>query len=82
MNHPMLVAALAADHRRHCPCGAVTQRPSSLCRKCRAATTWPRETVRMSCRTNPSRTRDRTAKARFFTWIASLLQNISKGAEN
>ena len=82
MNHPMLVAALTADRRRQCPCGAVTQRPGSLCRKCRAATTWRRETVRMRCRTNPSWTRDRTARARLLTWMASLLQSISKGAEN
>ena len=82
MNHPMLVAALAAGRRHQCPCGAVTQRPSSLCRKCRAAATWRRETVWMSCRTNPSWTRDGTARVRLLAWMASLGHNISKGAEN
>jgi hypothetical protein len=82
MNHPMLVAVLAADRRHQCPCGAVTQQPSSLCRKCQIATTWRRETVRMSCQTNPSWIRGRTTGARFLRWMASLLQSTSKGAEN
>ena len=82
MSHPILVAALAADRHRQCPCGAVTQQLSGLCRKCRASTAWRRETVRMKCRRNPSWTRDRAARARFLTWMASLLQSISKGAEN
>jgi hypothetical protein len=83
MNNPMLVAALAADRRYQYPCGAVTQRPSSLCRRqCRGAATWRRETARMSCWTNPGLTRGRTARTRFLVWMASLLQGISKEAGN
>jgi hypothetical protein len=33
--HPILVAALAEDRHRRCPCGVVTQRPYRLCRGCR-----------------------------------------------
>ena len=67
MNHPMLVAALATDHRR----------------QCRTTTTWRRETVQMTgCRANPSWTRDRTAGTRLLSWMASLLHVTSKGAEN
>ena len=83
MNHPMLVAALATDHRRQYPCGAVAQQQGSLCRQCQATTTWRRETVQMmSCRANPSWTRDRTAGTRLLSWMASLLHVTSKGAEN
>jgi hypothetical protein len=83
MNHPMLVAALATDHCRQCPCGAATQQQGSLCRRCQATTTWRRETVQMmSRRAKPSWTRGRTAWARLLAWMASLLHNISKGAEN
>src|SRR5690349_6357079 len=83
MNHPMLVAALAIDHRRQCPYGAVTQQQGCLCHQCRATTTWRREPVQMtSCRANPSWTRDRTAGTRLLSWMASLLHVTSKGAEN
>jgi hypothetical protein len=33
--HPILVAALAEDRRRRCPCGAVTQQSYRPCRSCR-----------------------------------------------
>ena len=33
--HPILVAALAEDQHRRCPCGSVTQQPYRLCRSCR-----------------------------------------------
>jgi hypothetical protein len=32
--HPILVAALAEDEHRRCPCGAVAQLPYRLCRGC------------------------------------------------
>ena len=41
--HPDLLAALADDRRRQCPCGAVTEQPHHLCRKCRARIVWRRK---------------------------------------
>jgi hypothetical protein len=40
--HPNLIAALADDHRRSCPCGAVTGQPRQPCRHCLARQTWRR----------------------------------------
>ena len=54
MNHPILVAALAEDRRRRCPCGAVAQQPYGLCRGCRAAAVWRHETARSSRRAAPT----------------------------
>jgi hypothetical protein len=82
MSHPILVTPLAEDRRRWCPCGAVTQQPCGLCRECRVAAAWRRETVRTSRRTGPGWTRTGTTRARLTTWITSLLQIISKEAEN
>ena len=45
MNHPILVAALAEDRRRRCPCGAVAQQPYGLCRECQAVAVWRRKTA-------------------------------------
>jgi hypothetical protein len=36
MNHPRLIAALADDRHRQCPCGALAERPDRLCPKCHA----------------------------------------------
>jgi hypothetical protein len=41
--HLGITAALAADRRRRCPCGAVTERPGTLCRKCQARMAWRRK---------------------------------------
>ena len=82
MNHPILVAALAEDRRRQCPCGAVAQQPYGLCRECRAVAVWRHETARTSRRAASRWTRAGTAKARLLAWVASLLQIIGKGAES
>ena len=82
MNHPILVAALAEDRRRQCPCGAVTQEPNDMCRGCRAAAVSRHETARSNRRTASHWTPARLAKARLFGWAASLLQIIGKGAES
>ena len=82
MNHPILIAALAEDRRRRCPCGAVAQQPYGLCRECQAVAVWRRETARTSRRATPNWTHAGTAKARLFARVASLLQIISKGAES
>ena len=81
MNHPILVAALAEDRRHQCPCGAVAQQPYVLCRECKAVAVWRYKTARTRHRIAPTRTSARTAKARLFARVASLLQIISKGAE-
>ena len=82
MNHPILVAALAEDRRRRCPCGAVAQQPYGLCRECQAVAAWRRETARTRRRAAPTWTHAGTVKARLFARVASLLQIISKGAES
>jgi len=50
MDHPRLIAALADDQRRQCPCGAVTEQLDRLCRKCHARMAWRRKTTRTSRR--------------------------------
>jgi hypothetical protein len=44
--HPDPTAALAAEERRHCPCGAVAESAYGLCRKCHARTAWHRKVTR------------------------------------
>ena len=82
MNHPILVAAIAEDRRRRCPCGAVAQQPYGLCRECQAVAAWRRETERARRRDAPNWTRAGTLKARLLARVASLLQIIGKGAES
>lgn len=74
MHHPYLLAALAEDRRRLCPCGAVAERPGALCRKCSARIAWRRKTTWTSRRT----TRRRPVRERCL----SLLRGIAKGAED
>ncbi len=80
--HPILIATLAEDRRRRCPCEAVAQRPYGLCHECQAVAVWRCETARMRRRAAPTWTRAGTVKARLFARVASLLQIISKGAES
>lgn len=82
MSHPFLVAALAEDRYRRCPCGAVDQLPRDPCRKCRAAAAWRRESVRASRRSATGHSRAGFTRARLLASITPLLQIISKGAEN
>jgi hypothetical protein len=46
MQHPDLLAALAKDRIRQCPCGAIAERQHGLCRKCQARNAWRRKTTR------------------------------------
>ena len=82
MNHPILIAALVEDWRRRCPCGAVARQPCGLCRECRIAAIVRCETEQSSRRATPRLTHAGIGKARLFARVASLLQIISKGAEN
>lgn len=45
MHNPYLLAALAEDRRRQCPCGAMAERSFGLCRKCQARGAWRRRTT-------------------------------------
>jgi len=82
MNHQILVAALAEDRCRRCPCGAVAQQPHSLCRECQAVTVWRRETKRTRRRSAPNWIRTGTLKARLLARVALLLQFIGKRVES
>jgi hypothetical protein len=77
--HPILVAALAEDQHRRCPCGAVTQQPCRLCRSCR------RQRLEMQdYATTPSRHLPLARlfrNARPFARVLSLLRSISKGCQ-
>ena len=81
MSHPILVAALAEDRRRRCPCGATAQQRYGLCHECRAVAVWRRETEQTRRHGAPDWTRAGTLKARLLAQVASLFQIISKGAE-
>jgi hypothetical protein len=81
--HPDLLAALADDRRRRCPCGAVTEHSYSLCRKCHARVLWRRKTTRTSRRTSRHlAARQARAGARRFAHAMSLLNPGSRGGEN
>ena len=82
MSHPVLIAALAEDRYHQCPCGAVAQQPRDPCRKCRAAAVLRRESARASRRSATGHARGEFTQARLLAWITSLLQIISKRAEN
>ena len=43
MHNLALIVALAAQRRRQCPCGAVTERPFGFCRKCQDRNAWRRK---------------------------------------
>jgi hypothetical protein len=82
MSHPILIAALAEDRRRWCPCGAIAELPCGLCRECRAAAASRRATARTTRRTGPYRARAEITRARLTALITSLLQIFSEGARN
>ena len=82
MSHPILIAALAEDRRRWCPCEAAAQQRYGLCRECRAVAVWRRETEQTRLHGAPNWTRARALKTRLLARVASLLQIISKGAES
>jgi hypothetical protein len=80
--HPILIAALAEDRRRRCPCGAVAQRNYGLCHECQAVTAWRQETVWTRYHAIPCWTRARTGKAQLVARVASLLHLIGGKAES
>jgi hypothetical protein len=82
MSHPILVAALAEERRRRCPCGAAAQQRDGLCRTCRALAVCRCETEQARRHGTPSWTRARTLTARLLARVTSLLQVIGKGVES
>jgi hypothetical protein len=81
MHHPDLLAALAQDRIRQCPCGAIADRPYGLCRKCQARFAWRRKNAsrrRQAARRLNGRTRN---LARLLVGVMSLLMTTSKGTE-
>jgi hypothetical protein len=82
MSHPILVAALAEDRPRWCPCGAAAQQRDGLCRECQAVAVWRCETEQTRRHGAPNWTRAGALKVRLLALVTSLLQVISKGAES
>lgn len=83
MHHPNLLAALAEDRRRQCPCGAMAEQPYGLCRKCQARFAWRRKTAsrrRQAVRRQVGR-RIRNV-ARLLICATSLLSTTIKGMGN
>jgi hypothetical protein len=81
MQHPLIVTAVATtDRRRSCPCGAVTEHPGGLCRKCHARMAWRRHNTRLRRRTvrrrSGRRARDR---ARVLALAASMFRSTEGG---
>ena len=64
--HPHLIASLAHIRRNACPCGARSDEPFGLCRKCQARAAWRRHNQRTLSR------RRRTA-ARLARRVARLM---------
>jgi hypothetical protein len=80
MHHPHLIAALADDQRRQCLCGAVADRPYSLCRKCQARMAWRRKAMRT--RRRAARRAAARHAGRLWADALSLLQINSKRGDD
>jgi hypothetical protein len=81
--HPDLIAALAEDGHKSCPCGAVNGQLGGLRRKCLTRTIW-RRLISRPARHVIRRGSDRLARNRawIFTVAASMLRTIGKGANS
>lgn len=80
--HPNLIAELAKDRRKSCPCGAVTGQPCGLCRTCLARMNWRRCTNRTSRRAVRRAGRQTRGPAWIFPVAMSMLRTIGKGAKS
>jgi hypothetical protein len=78
MHYPLIIMAMASDRRRFCPCGAVTEHPSGLCRKCHARMTWRRHNTRPRRRTGHRRS---GRQARVLALAASMFHPTEKEAD-
>jgi hypothetical protein len=83
MNQSHLIAALADDRHRQCPCGAAAERPDRLCRKCHARMLWRRKTTRTSRRAARRLAALQAHEGtRIFASAMALLQVIVGGVES
>lgn len=81
--HSSLIFLLAEDwHRRSCPCGAISEHPYGLCRKCHARMTWRRRTAETTRRAARRRRRGRQVRerARLVALAASMVR-LGRGAD-
>ena len=78
--HPILIAALAEDRRRRCPCGAITQ-DATACPRMPGSRGLATQDLYGRGSALPT-THARTAKAWLLARVASLLQPTTKGAES
>jgi hypothetical protein len=63
--HPTLVPLLTEDrHRQNCLCGAASEHPYGLCRKCHARMTWRRRTADTARRAARRQRRGQSARER------------------
>jgi hypothetical protein len=82
MHHPDLLAALAQDRIRQCPCGAITDRPFGLCRKCQARIAWRRKTASRRRQAARQRVDGRVRNVvRLLVGVMSLLLTTDKEME-
>jgi hypothetical protein len=81
--HPNLIAALAEDRRKSCPCGAVNRKVGGLCLECLSRTVLRRR-IRRPARHAVRRRSDRPARDR--TWVFAvagfMLRTFGKGAKS
>jgi hypothetical protein len=82
MNYPRLIAALADDRHRQCPCGAVAERPDRLCRKCHARMSWRRKITRTSRGARRLTAHQAHEGTRILASAMALLQIIGRGVES
>jgi hypothetical protein len=83
MNQPPLIAALAEDRHRQCPCGAAAERRDRLCRKCHARMLWRRKTTRTSRRAARRLAAYQAHEGtRIFASAMALLQVIGRGGDS
>ena len=82
MHHPDLLAALAQDRIRQCPCGATADRPYGLCRKCQARFAWRRKTASRRRQAARQRVDGRVRNVvRLLVGVMSLLLTTDKEME-
>jgi hypothetical protein len=74
-------AAPAADRHRRCPCGAVTERPGTLCSKCQARMAWRRKYDATRRRATRRIVRRQTRDSAQLLASALAMLSTSKGVE-
>jgi hypothetical protein len=81
--HPQIIAALANERQRQCPCGAVADRPWTLCRKCHARMAWRRRNDGTSRRAARRLARRQTRDgSRLLAGALAVLRIVGKGVES